>query len=79
MSQRIQELIKEVKTDTSGRWVDTSELPVLAEKIVRECTDVVKHTPKHCAHTTYDLNIVDCTIQKSVDKMLDHFNLAKQY
>jgi hypothetical protein len=79
MSQRIQELIKEVKTDTSGRWVDTSELPVLVEKIVRECTDVVKHTPKHCAHTTYDLGIVNCTIEKSVDEILGHFNLAKQY
>ena len=79
MSQRIQELIKEVKTDTSGRWVDTSELPVLAEKIVRECTDVVNHTPKHCAHTTYDLGIVNCTIEKSVDEILSHFNLAKQY
>ena len=79
MSQRIQELIKEVKTDTSGRWVDTSELPVLVEKIVRECTDVVKHTPKHCAHTTYDLGIVNCTIEKSVDTILGHFNLAKQY
>ena len=79
MSQRIQELIKEVKTDTSGRWVDTSELPVLSEKIVRECTDVVKHTPKHCAHTTYDLGIVNCTIEKSVDEILGHFNLAKQY
>ena len=79
MSQQIQELINEVKTDTSGRWVHASELPVLVEKIVRECTDVVKQTPTHCAHTTYDLSIVDCTIQKSVDEILGHFNLAKQY
>jgi len=79
MSQRIQELIKEVKTDTSGRWVDTSELPVLAETIVRECVDIVKQTPTHCAHTTHDLSIVNCTIEKSVDRILYHFNLAKQY
>ena len=76
---RIEQLVQEVKTDTSGRWVDASELPVLAEKIVRECMDIVKQTPKHCAHTTYDLSIVDCTIEKSVDTMLGHFNLAKQY
>ena len=76
---RIEQLVREVKTDTSGRWVDTSELPLLTEKIVRECMDVVKQTPKHCAHTTYDLGIVNCTIEKSVDTMLGHFNLAKQY
>jgi hypothetical protein len=76
---RIEQLVQDVKTDISGKWVDTSELPVLAERIVRECVDVVKQTPTHCAYTTYDLSIVTCTIEKSAEKILDHFNLARQY
>ena len=43
--------------------------------IVQECIKIVQETPKHCAYTTYDLNVVQCTIDKSVDLLKSKFGL----
>jgi len=42
---------------------------------IRECLQAVKETPTSCAITTYDLGIVECTIQKSLDQITNKFNL----
>ena len=40
MSERIKELIKEVGTDVSGKWMNVDNTEKLAELIVRECADI---------------------------------------
>jgi hypothetical protein len=77
MNQRIEELIKETGTDCSGKWMSVDNVGILAMSIINECIDIVKHTPKHCAFTTYDLGTVDCTIEKSVQSIKQHFNIKQ--
>jgi hypothetical protein len=40
MSERIKELIKEVGTDVSGKWMNVDSATKLAELIVKECADI---------------------------------------
>jgi hypothetical protein len=46
-----------------------------ARLLINECIAVVKNTPKHCAYTTYDLDMVHCTIDKSVEAIKKRFEL----
>ena len=46
-----------------------------AELIINECITAVKNTPKHCAYTTFQESIVDCTVDMSVQSIKQHFNL----
>ena len=42
MSERIKELIKEVGTDVSGKWMNIDNTEKLAESIVKECIDKIE-------------------------------------
>ena len=42
MNQRIRELIKQVGTDTGGRWVAIDNVEKLAEIIVADCVRIVE-------------------------------------
>lgn len=37
---RIQQLIQQVGTDTSGKWISTDRMDQLAELIVTECANI---------------------------------------
>ena len=50
-------------------------LEKFADLIVKECIKAVEQTPKHCAYTTHDLGIVNCTIDKSVTALKEKFQL----
>ena len=39
MNERIKELIKQVGTDSSGKWIGVENVEKFAELIVRECID----------------------------------------
>jgi hypothetical protein len=41
MSEKIKELIKEVGTDVSGKWMNIDSATKFAELIVRECANQV--------------------------------------
>lgn len=40
MNERIKELIKEVGTDVSGKWMNIDNAEKLAELIVKKCADI---------------------------------------
>lgn len=40
MSERLKELIKQVGTDVSGKWMNIDNSEKLAELIVKECADI---------------------------------------
>ena len=50
-----------------------------AELLILECIDLVETTPQHCAYTTYDLSIVECTIQKSSERLHEHFGIKRKF
>jgi hypothetical protein len=58
---------------------DQEGLDLFAELIIKECIDLVETTPKHCAFTTYDLATVDCTIQKTSERLHEHFGIQRVY
>jgi len=49
MDHKLQDLIKQVGTDVSGKWLAVDRIDQLAELIVRECMEVVS---KKCASPT---------------------------
>ena len=75
----VEKLLNTISKDTSGKWINISEIETLIENTVRECIDVVEATPRHCALTTHDLGTVACTIGKSVDCIHEHYDLKKIY
>ena len=42
MNNRIKELIEQVGTDVSGKWINVDNSEKLAELIVRECAELVR-------------------------------------
>jgi hypothetical protein len=72
---RIKELISRAETDSSGRWISAVDLESYTKEVINECIEVVKTTPKHCAYTSFQENIVDCTVEMSVQSIKQHFNL----
>lgn len=75
MSTITKEIIEKVGTDTSGKWIATEKAYTIAELVVAECILAVENTPKHCAYTTFQESIVDCTVDMSVQSIKQHFNL----
>jgi len=53
--------------------VSEPRLQEYAELIINECITAIESTPKHCAYTTHDLGTVECTIQKSIEAVKNHF------
>ena len=69
------ELIK--KAGFSSTY-EKDRLYTLINLTVQQCLELVENTPSHCAHTTYDLSVVECTIQKSLDQITEQFNLPRK-
>lgn len=80
MNERVKKLAEQArkhfsKTETSGEfWVFDEEK--FAKLIIQECITAVQNTPKHCAFTTFQEGIVDCTVEMSVQSIKQHFNLT---
>lgn len=53
--------------------VNSRLLEKFADQLIEECITVVKNTGTQCAYTTHDAGVVQCTIQKSVDALRNHF------
>jgi hypothetical protein len=77
MSNRIEKIINEVRTDVSGKWVSIDDLENHTKSVVNECLDVIKKTPTSSAYTTFDMGVVKGTIEKSVDTVKKHFYETK--
>jgi len=53
--------------------VGGANLEKFAELLIQECIRVVEATPLHCAKTTFQEDIVKCTIGQSVNALRNHF------
>ena len=49
MSERIKNIIQEVNTDTSGKWISVDNAEILAEKTIRHCIQLVNDMDDHFA------------------------------
>lgn len=51
-----------------------ARLQEYGELIVQECLRAIDETPRTHAYTTFDLSLVDATIAKSKESIINHFN-----
>jgi hypothetical protein len=72
MKKKIKELALEAGGSTYPE-VGGKILERFAELMISECISAVENTGKQCAYTSYDLNVVECTIKKSVDAIKERF------
>lgn len=73
MSERIRELIKQVGTDVSGKWMNVDNSEKLAELIVRECVDIVKNLSP--GYKDYRDQIEDAFRRDCVEEIKQHFGV----
>ena len=72
------EVIKEIALQAGGSHypeVGGKTLEKFAELLIEACIEAVEKTGKQCALTTYDLNVIECTIAKSVQSIKDKFEI----
>lgn len=50
-------------------------LEKFGDALVKEVLQTIDNSPKHCAITTFDKGMVDCTIQEMTKKIKDRFNV----
>jgi hypothetical protein len=72
MKQKIHDLALEAG-GSHYPTVGGATLEKFAELLIAECIRVVEATPRHCAMTTFQESIVDCTIDASVKALKEHF------
>ena len=72
MKQKIQDLALEAG-GSHYPTVGSATLERFAELLIAECIRVVEATPLHCAKTTFQEDIVKCTIKQSVESLREHF------
>jgi hypothetical protein len=73
MSERIRELIKQVGTDVSGKWMNVDDSEKLAELIVRECILTIQLGITRDGHNTekYQRSI------KHIKEIREHFGVKE--
>ena len=73
MSERIRELIKQVGTDVSGKWMNVDNSEKLAELIVQECILTIQMSITRDGHNTekYLRSI------KHIKEIREHFGIEE--
>ena len=74
----MKEKIREIALQAGGAHypeVGGELLQKFADLLLQEAITVVANTPKHCAFTTFQESIVECTIEKSVETLKKHFDI----
>lgn len=70
--------LKELSLEAGGSHypsVNPALQEAFARLIINECIDAVNNTNKHHAYTTFDLGMVESTIEKSVESIKQRFSL----
>jgi hypothetical protein len=75
MSERIKELIKQVGTDVSGKWMNVDNSEKLAELIVRECVGIVEGISP--GYKDYRDQIEDAFRRDCMEEIKHHFGIEE--
>ena len=71
----MQKRLRELAIQANIGMVSESRLQEYATLIMEECINVLKteNNVKHCAYTTFQLGIVECTIEQAEKAIRNHF------
>jgi hypothetical protein len=73
MSERIKELIKQVGTDVSGKWMNVDNSEKLAELIVQKCVGIVEGISP--GYKDYRDQIEDAFRRDCIEEIKQHFGI----
>ena len=73
MSERIKELIKEVGTDVSGKWMNVDNAEKLAELIIQECVGIIEGISP--GYKDYRDQIEDAFRRDCMEEIKQHFGV----
>jgi hypothetical protein len=76
------EILKEIALQAGGSHypeVGGRTLEKFAELLLEKVIEVVQQTPIHCASTTFQLSIVECTVAKTVESIEKTFGIPHNY
>ena len=74
----MKEKIKSLALEVGGSHypdVGGALLQKFADRMIEECISAIKNTPTYHARTSYDLNLVEFTIEKTIESVKKQFNL----
>ena len=72
MNERIKELIKQVGTDVSGKWMNVDNSEEFANLIIQECNNLNKQVITQCNLEHY------MVIERITKKYQDHFGVENE-
>lgn len=72
---KIEELIKQIGTDTSGKWISVDNAQEFAIMLLNECYIAIENTNNSHVYTTFDEGQFKATIRKSKDAVAKHFGV----
>ena len=72
MSDRLKELIKQVGTDVSGKWMNVDNSEEFANLIIQDCNNLNKQVLTQCNLEHY------MVIERLMNKYQDHFGVDNE-
>lgn len=79
MNEKLQEIINYKSfTDVSGKWISKENCLQMSRLVIEECIKSVENTSKTHAYTSYDVSLIEETIERSVKSIKKHFGLENQ-
>lgn len=76
MNEKVKNIMDDVGLhDPHNKEITDKELDFFAMAIVNECIEAVKKTDIRHAYTTFDKNLIDATVNKSVKSIKDTFGI----
>lgn len=67
------QIMSSLQTDSSGKWVSLEQVEIVVDQIINEAVQAVKATDRTHAYTTFQLDLIEHTIAKSVQQLNSHF------
>jgi hypothetical protein len=72
---KIETLLKQLDTDTSGKWISIDKAQEFAIMLINECYIAIENTNNSHVYTTFDEGQFKATIRKSKDAVKQHFGV----
>lgn len=70
--------ITEIANKTNMSLFDSpvwnTKITEFVQEMLNEVEKIIQETPRDCAHTTYDLGIVECTIKHTLEHFKKNFD-----
>lgn len=67
--------MENVEYDISKKWVRADSIEKYTESVISQCIELIKQDSLSCAYTTYDKDLVECVLNKSIENIKKNFNL----